>query len=68
MMNTDTNAAATCDPRPFLRHMALAQAWCQWNGQRGTEKQYLRVMRNLTAANLERMLVDRGVRVVGVTA
>jgi hypothetical protein len=41
--------------------MTLAQAWCQWNGQRGTEKQYLRVMRQLTAADLERMLTERGV-------
>jgi hypothetical protein len=46
--------------------MTLAQAWCRWNGQRGTEKQYLRVMRQLTAAQLERMLTERGVPVVDV--
>jgi hypothetical protein len=46
--------------------MSLAQAWCRWNGQRGTEKQYLRVMRQLTTADLERMLAERGVVVPGV--
>ena len=45
--------------------MTLAQAWCRWNGQRGTEKQYLRVMRILTAANLEWMLAERGVVIPG---
>jgi hypothetical protein len=45
----------------FSQHQALAQAWCRWNGQKGTEKQSLRVMRQLTAANLVRMLGERGV-------
>jgi len=53
---------ATSDPRPFMQHMALAQAWCQYNGQRGTEKQTLKVMRQLTTVDLIRMLwVERGV-------
>lgn len=58
MLNTNTAAA---DPRPFLRHMGLANLWCQYNGQRGTERQVLRVMRQLSVADLERMLTERGV-------
>lgn len=50
------------DPRPFLQHMALASLWCQYNGQRGTEKQALKVMRQLAADDLVRMLGKRGVR------
>lgn len=45
----------------FAQHMAMAQAWCQYNGQRGTEKQALRVMRQLTAPDLVRMLSERRV-------
>lgn len=45
----------------FITHMQLARLWCQWNGQRGTDKQALRVMRQLTADNLRRMLTERGV-------
>lgn len=55
-MNTTTT-----DPRPFMRHMALAQVWCQWKGQKGTEKQVLKVMRQLTAPDLIRMLGKRRV-------
>ncbi len=61
MTNTTQAAPATCDPRPFLRHMALANLWCQYTGQRGTERQMLRVMRQLTSADLERMLTERRV-------
>jgi uncharacterized protein YjiS (DUF1127 family) len=61
--NTIHATDTTCDPRPFLRHMALAQAWCRWNGQRGTELQVLRRMRQLTAAQLEQMLAARGITV-----
>ena len=56
-----TNQTTTADPRPFLRHLALATRWCQYNGQRGTERQCLRVMRQLTVADLTRMLAERGV-------
>lgn len=45
----------------FAQHMALASLWCQYNGQRGTEKQALRVMRQLTASDLLRMLDERRV-------
>lgn len=45
----------------FSQHMAMAQAWCQYNGQRGTEKQALRVMQQLTADDLVRMLSERHV-------
>lgn len=61
-MNT-TTATTTCDPRPFLRHMDLARAWCRWNGQQGTERQVLRVMQRLSAETLERMLGVRGVTI-----
>mgnify|MGYP003396424985 CR=1 FL=1 len=61
MTNMTPATTAACDPRPFLRHMALANLWCQYNGQRGTERQVLRVMRQLTAADLERMLTERRV-------
>jgi hypothetical protein len=49
----------------FSQHQSLAVAWCQWNGQRGTEKQSVRVMRQLSAPDLVRMLGERGVRVDG---
>lgn len=45
----------------FAQHQALASTWCQWNGQRGTEKQSLRVMRDTTAPDLVRLLTERGV-------
>ena len=61
MTNTTPTTPTTCDPRPFLRHMALANLWCQYTGQRGTERQRLRVMRQLTAADLTRMLTERRV-------
>ena len=65
MHTTDTPPVTTptCDPRPYLRHMTLAIRWCQWNGQRGTARQYLRVMHQCTAADLERMLAERGVSI-----
>ncbi len=45
----------------FAQHQALASLWCQYNGQKGTEKQALRVMRQLTGADLVRMLTERNV-------
>lgn len=45
----------------FIAHMTLARLWCQWNGQQGTEKQALRIMRRLDAVTLRRMLTARGV-------
>lgn len=44
-----------------IQHQALAAAWARWNGQRGTEKQALRIMRRLTAEVLHRLLSARGV-------
>lgn len=43
----------------FSQHQAMAATWCRYNGQRGTEKQTLRVMRQLTASDLVRMLGER---------
>mgnify|MGYP003394273682 CR=1 FL=1 len=48
------------------RHEALAKQWCQWNGQRGTEKQIARVAKQLNESDLTRMLAQRGVFVVEV--
>jgi hypothetical protein len=44
-----------------LSHAELAKLWCQWNGQKGTEKQAARVMRLIAAENLLRMLRERRV-------
>ena len=64
MMNATTTT--TADPRPFLRHMALARLWCQWDGLRGTERQVLRVMRQLSTDDLVRMLTERRVDLSGI--
>ena len=47
----------------FIYHLQLAAAWARWNGQRGTERQLSRIMRQLTIADLERMLAERGITV-----
>ena len=39
----------------------LAKLWCEYNGQRGTEKQIAKVLRNLDRVSLERMLTTRGI-------
>lgn len=52
----------TSEGYTFSQHMALAEAWCRWNGTKGTEQQALRTMRTLTASALARMLTARGVR------
>jgi hypothetical protein len=56
-------AAGTCDPRPYLRHQSLAMAWARWNSRSGraTATQTSRIMRQLSADVLERMLAERGV-------
>jgi len=45
----------------FITHLQLASLWAQYNGQRGTEKQLSRIMRQLTIADLARMLDERRV-------
>lgn len=50
-----------------VQHQSLAQAWARWNGQRGTEKQVLRITRHVSAAGLHRMLLERGVAVPDVS-
>jgi hypothetical protein len=55
----------TATTMTFAQHMAMAQAWCRWNGQRGTEQQALKVMRQLSSDDLQRMLGERGVVVLG---
>ena len=39
----------------------LAKLWCEWNGQRGTDKQVAKVLRTLDRNALERMLTARGI-------
>ena len=44
-------------------HNRLLGLWCQWNGQRGTEKQREQAAKILTVEALRRMLTERGVDV-----
>ena len=53
----------TADPRPFMQHMELARKWAKWNGQQGTERQILRIMRQIDAPGLYQMLKAREVEV-----
>lgn len=55
------NEHLTSGDYTFSQHLSMAQLWCQYNGQRGTEKQALRVMRQLMAHDLVRMLGERNV-------
>lgn len=43
------------------RMKRLAKAWCQYNGQKGTEKQIEKTLRNGGGIHLDRMLRERGV-------
>jgi hypothetical protein len=54
------NEHVTSHGYTFSQHMALAAAWCRWNGTKGTEKQALQKMRMLSAPVLLRMLTERG--------
>jgi hypothetical protein len=47
-----------------VTHRALAVAWANWNGQTGTDKQTDRIMRQLSSADLVRMLAERGIVLV----
>ena len=47
----------------FTNHLILAMRWLEWNGKKGTEKQALRVMQQLSEETLRRMLTQRGVKV-----
>jgi len=47
----------------FIHHLLLASAWARYNGQKGTEQQTSRIMRQLTIADLTRMLAERGITV-----
>jgi hypothetical protein len=47
----------------FITHLQLAAAWARYNGQKGTEKQVSRIMRQLTISDLERMLAERGITI-----
>ncbi len=41
-------------------HRTLAIGWARYNGQKGTDKQLYRIMRQLGVEDLERMLGERG--------
>jgi hypothetical protein len=45
----------------LLSHLELAVLWAKYNGQRGTEKQCARIMRQLSTSDLVRMLTERNV-------
>jgi hypothetical protein len=45
------------------QHKAMAQVWNRYNGMRGTEKQALRTMKVVSAADLYRMLLARNIDV-----
>jgi hypothetical protein len=51
----------SCDPRPYLRHQSLAMAWVRYNSRSGkvSEAQTVKVMRQLSVSDLERMLAER---------
>lgn len=55
----------TVDPRPYLHHQSLAIRWAQYNSRSGraSASQVVRIMRQLSVADLTRMLAERGVRV-----
>jgi hypothetical protein len=56
-----TNAAPT--HQTFIAHYAQAAAWVRYNSAKGTatEKQILKVMRQLNPTDLTRMLGERGI-------
>lgn len=56
------NEHVTSGGYTFSQHLSLAEAWCQWNGQKGTYRQARRRMEQLSASTLVRMLTERGVR------
>lgn len=45
-------------------HQTLALAWANYNGQKGTEQQLARIMRQLSEMDLTRMLAERGITLV----
>lgn len=56
------NRKAAFEAKRGTEHHALAVLWCQYNGQRGTDKQTAPVMRQLSLMDLRRMLTQRGVQ------
>lgn len=49
------------DPRSYLHHQALAMAWVRYNSRTGrvSDAQTVKVMRQLSVADLTRMLAER---------
>ncbi len=61
-----TKRSDACDPRPYLHHQALAIAWARYTStsqRQPSDQRVARIMRLLTAAQLERMLALRGTTV-----
>ena len=46
----------------FTDHMILAIRWLQWNGSRGTEKQALKLMKQINYETLKQMCAVRGIQ------
>lgn len=46
------------------KHFILAKAWCQYNGQKGTQKQVEKIMARIEEETLLRMLSERNITVI----
>jgi len=46
----------------FTNHLILAMRWLRWNGSKGTEKQALKLMRQIQYETLKQMCEARGIR------
>jgi hypothetical protein len=60
---TATSTPRPVDPRPYLYHQALAILWVRYNSRSGraTPSQVVKVQRQLSVADLTRMLTERRV-------
>ena len=46
----------------FTDHLILAMRYIRWNGGRGTEKQALKLMHQISYETLCRMCAERGIK------
>lgn len=66
-MSADILRRSGIVPIAELDHRALAVCWALWNGQIGTPKQTDRIQRQLSSADLLRMLGQRNVRALDMS-
>lgn len=52
----------------MTKHELLAMAWAQYAGRRGTAKQIAPIMRQLSEADLVRMLAERNIHLADLQA